>query len=191
MPNWCDNTLTISGSKEQIDGLEKVINDYENTETEDPAFFGHYVPVTEEDQTVWGQANAWGTKWEPQIYDWYRDEDSIIIQMSTAWGPPIEFYNEMEETHNFSIQASYYEPGMCFVGEYDGQHFDYAEMSSEDIRSEIPNWLDEMYGISEGLAEWEEEERKDREEDARQKVKEEQLEFDYDRYNGGVEDFGK
>ena len=183
MPNWCENSVTIYGSTDKINELENVLIGY--TE-HDRDFFGYYVPVAEEDRNIMGQSNAWGTKWEPDIYDWNRDDNTIFIYMNTAWGPPIEFYQQMEEKYDFEIDASYYEPGMCFVGYYGGDHFDYGQMDSEEVRSEIPKDLDEMYGISDWLEQIEEEERLEKEAEEAKKS-----DFDYDTYNGGVEHFGK
>lgn len=183
MPNWCENNLTIYGSEDKINELENVIIGYQD---HDRDFFGYYVPVPKESQNTLGQATLWGTKWEPDIYDWYRDENTISISMNTAWGPPIEFYQQMEEKYDFEIEGSYYEPGMCFVGYYGGEHFDLAAMDSEEVRGEIPKDLDEMYNISEWLEQVEEEEKLEKE---AEETKE--SDFDYDRYNGGVENFGK
>ena len=185
MPNWCENNCTIYGSTDKMNELENVLIGYID---HDRDFFGYYVPVEGDKNVidVIGQSNVWGTKWEPDIWDWSRDDNVITISMNTAWGPPIQFYEQMEEKYDFEIEASYYEPGMCFVGYYGGDHFDYAAMDSEEVRSEIPKDLDEMYGISDYLEEYEEEERLEKEAEEAKKS-----DFDYDTYNGGVEYFGK
>ena len=189
MPNWCENNLTIYGNYEALNELENVIIGYQDHGRD---FFGYYIPVPKESQNVLGQTDLWGTKWEPDIYDWCRDDNCITISMNTAWGPPIEFYQQMEEIYNFEIDASYNEPGMCFIGYYGGDHFDYAQMNSEEVRSQIPKDLDEMYGISDWLVEQEEEERLETEADEDEEDEEsEESDYDYDRYNGGVENFGK
>ena len=94
MPNWCENSVTIHGSTDKINELENVLIGYID---HDRDFFGYYVPVDEEDKNAIGQSNIWGTKWEPDIWDWSRDDNVITISMNTAWGPPIQFYEQMEE----------------------------------------------------------------------------------------------
>ena len=54
----------------------------------------------------------------------------------------------------------YYEPGMCFAGVWeDGcdDYYDYSNMTSDEVQEELPVELDEAFGISEQIAEWEEE----------------------------------
>jgi hypothetical protein len=60
----------------------------------------------------------------------------------------------------FSVRLYYYEPGMCFAGIYseDGDdYYDLSNLSSEQAKEELPEALDEMFGISETMAEYEEE----------------------------------
>jgi hypothetical protein len=60
----------------------------------------------------------------------------------------------------FSIRAMYYEPGMAFAGIWDNgddEYFEYGGMSAQQIRDAIDPDLDEAYGISEAVAEYENE----------------------------------
>ena len=68
-------------------------------------------------------------------------------------------YQELE-AQGYSVRAYYYEPGMAFAGIYeDGNEDDYdlSQMTSEQAREELPEALDEMMGISECMANYEEE----------------------------------
>jgi hypothetical protein len=56
--------------------------------------------------------------------------------------------------------AFYYEPGMQFVGKWDNGVDDYIEYGGEDsttVRDTIGEELDDYFGISDSMAEWEEE----------------------------------
>jgi hypothetical protein len=58
----------------------------------------------------------------------------------------------------FRIRAMYYEPGMAFAGVWDNgddDFYEYGGMNSEEIAAELPVELDEAFGISESVAEWE------------------------------------
>jgi hypothetical protein len=58
----------------------------------------------------------------------------------------------------FTVRLYYYEPGMAFAGVYeDGSddYYEYGDMTSEEIADELPHDLDEMFGISESVAEYE------------------------------------
>jgi hypothetical protein len=61
----------------------------------------------------------------------------------------------------------YYEPGMCFAGIWENgndDYYDYSGMNSDEVAEELPAELDEAFGISESMAEWEEENADDDEE---------------------------
>ena len=60
----------------------------------------------------------------------------------------------------FSVRLYYYEPGMAFCGIYDengDDYYDLGNMNSEQVKEELPEALDEMFAISECMAEYEEE----------------------------------
>jgi hypothetical protein len=106
--------------------------------------------------------NEWGTKWDVGGDDLGPAQDipgGLIMCFDSAWSPPIQAYEKMLDL-GFSIRASYYEPGMCFAGLWeDGvdDFYELGQMTSEQVREELPEHLDETYGISECMAEWEEE----------------------------------
>ena len=59
----------------------------------------------------------------------------------------------------FAVRGYYYESGMAYCGIYDESGDDYYEvggMSSTEVADTLPSELDEMFCISEGIAEWEE-----------------------------------
>ena len=104
--------------------------------------------------------NEWGTKWDVGGDDQGPAQDipgGLIMSFDSAWSPPIQAYEKMLDL-GFSIRASYYEPGMCFAGIWedgDDDYYDLSNMNSEQVREELPEHLDEAYGISECMAEWE------------------------------------
>ena len=68
----------------------------------------------------------------------------------------------VEELTNrgLSVTLYYYEPGMGFVGKWEDGYDDYYEISGETsktVRSVIGDDLDDFFGISESMAEYEEE----------------------------------
>ena len=156
MPNWCDNTLNISNTdKSKIDALEAEL------QKKDSEFLKHLRPYEGEWDYGWCVEN-WGTKWDANVVDYFRDGDNnISITFETAWGPPTVLYEYLHESdEGWSIEAFYHEPGMCFAGKYvDGfdSVYEFSDMSADDIEKEFPEELNEMYGISDYKREWEEE----------------------------------
>jgi hypothetical protein len=96
-----------------------------------------------------------------------------MLTFESAWAPPVAAYDKLE-AQGFRIRAMYYEPGMGFAGVYEDGHdhyYEYGGMNSAAIAEELPAELDEAFGISEDVAQWEAENE------------EENLEIDLD---GGV-----
>jgi hypothetical protein len=111
----------------------------------------------------------WGTKWDiSNGGDDYKikkvgNNYSVKLYFDTAWSPPIDFYDKMVEI-GFNLEAGYYEPGVNFCGQYfDGSEETYElnNLTSDEVREQIPEELDEMFSISEQMAEWEEEQEND------------------------------
>ena len=109
--------------------------------------------------------NEWGTKWEigadgNPAQDIPGDEftgPGLMLGFDSAWAPPCAAYEKLLEM-GFYIRAMYYEPGMAFAGVWDNGNDDYYEyggMDSEEIADTLPVELDEAFGISESVAEWE------------------------------------
>jgi hypothetical protein len=165
MPNWCDNTLHLRNSdKAKLDAVEAVLADRENQE-----LFKHLRPYEGEWDYGWC-CNNWGTKWESRIIDFDRSDDNeITVYFETAWGPPTVLYQYLYELNEgWDIEAFYHEPGMCFAGIWrDGgeDHYEFSDMSADEIEEELPSELNEMYGISEWKREWEEENAEDEDEE--------------------------
>jgi hypothetical protein len=67
-------------------------------------------------------------------------------------------FEKIQETPGLSVYAQYWEPGMCFVGEYnDGSEdsYDYSDCTSETIYESVPAELVDSWGIAEQMAEYE------------------------------------
>ena len=118
----------------------------------------------------------WGTKWELcEFYGVDRqhlndslDESTISFAFSSAWAPPINAYEQfLRDNENCSLKAYYYEGGCDFMGEWDNGHDDCYAPS--DYKSDSDFWndgvgstLDEMFNITESMAEYEAEQEQDR-----------------------------
>jgi len=104
--------------------------------------------------------NEWGTKWDVGGGDEVQDiPNGLMLTFDSAWAPPINAYDRLMDM-GFNIRAMYYEPGMCFAGIWedgDDNYFEYGGMSAVDVAQQLPVELDEAYGISEQIAEYEEE----------------------------------
>ncbi len=179
MPNWCSNNLTISHSdpvmvERAAKGLREgsFLNEFfpcpaELHEHESPnrnpelaeRFIREYGAP---DWYDW-QVKNWGTKW-----DVGGDDGSVSVEGNTvtaffdsAWAPPTEAYAKLCAL-GFEIRATYYEPGMCFTGIWEGNgddyfddYIEYSDETSATVRDVVGEELDDLYGISESMAEYE------------------------------------
>lgn len=74
-------------------------------------------------------------------------------------------YEQMVE-QGYTVEATYYEPGMAYVGRCDGSpefgftddFIEFGGETSKTVRDVIGEELDDEYGISESMAEYEDEE---------------------------------
>jgi hypothetical protein len=103
--------------------------------------------------------NEWGTKWDvgDEYSEPYRDTpNDLTFSFDSAWSPPTGLCVQLE-AEGYTVRAYYYEPGMGFAGIYeDGYDETYSlEGTSEEVKEEIPERLDEMFNITESMAEWE------------------------------------
>lgn len=109
----------------------------------------------------WQVAN-WGTKWDicEAHVEAADDGYAATLTFDTAWSPPIGAYEKLVEL-GFEVRGYYYEPGMCFVGCWDNgddEFYEYGGCDSSNVRESIGETLDDMYGISESMAEYEQDE---------------------------------
>ena len=103
--------------------------------------------------------NEWGTKWDIGA-DGNPAQDipgGLMLGFDSAWAPPCGAYEKLMAM-GFRITAMYYEPGMAFAGVWDNgddDYYEYGGMDSKEIADTLPAELDEAFGISESVAEWE------------------------------------
>ena len=184
MPNWCNNRVVIS--HEDTAKLEALVGAIKEGKfcnhvipvpeslhivagmVSDEAEQKKLEEDTARNIEVHGYGNwydfcvdRWGTKWDIDPYD---PEDVVIkdncieFGFDSAWAPPIGVYAELVE-QGFEVEATYYEPGMGFVGRWyygNDEYYEIGGETSETVRDVIGDELDEEYGISETMAEYEE-----------------------------------
>ena len=185
MPNWCANGLTLRHTDPAmidrvINGKEGLLMEFLPTPKELLDTVAGFVGEDKEAAHLAQQAanierhgfkdwydwnvNNWGTKWDFSLDNVERHEDgSVTASFDSAWAPPIEAYVKLCAL-GFEVEAMYYEPGMAFVGKFVGdadEHWDhcveYSGETSETVREMIGEELDDYFGISEEMAQYDEE----------------------------------
>ena len=151
MPNWCSNTITITGDKKIISGITRLIESIKK-EKEEPGVFativGREPGMSQEryDNVGWYDSNVgyWGTKWDVSYdeCDFDFSDEQIRLHPNTAWSPPIEFCKTMVQLYKrIKIHIFYSEGGNDFCGQCDIYLDEEGIVCCEE----------EDYGYSEGL----------------------------------------
>ena len=182
MPNWCSNHITIRGTNQKeiaeiaeamSEGrfCDSIIPCPDDLNREGSSRHGGenaelYDQIRAENLAKHGYSNwydfnvaKWGTKWEVDCQDVQVEEDGLTISTSfdSAWSPPMGIAQELMN-RGLEVALYYYEPGMGFVGKFeDGidDYYEYSNENSQTVRSAIGDELDDMFGISESMAEYE------------------------------------
>ncbi len=183
MPNWCNNNVTIShNDSAKIEALAASVREGKFLghvipvpedlqivagSVGDPVEQAELERKTAENVEKYGYGNwydfcvaRWGTKWEVDTYEGENvkvENNTIEFGFDSAWSPPMGVYEELVE-QGYEVVAYYYEPGMGYVGKYDNgvdDCYDYSGTDSKTVRDVIGDELDDMYGISESMAEYE------------------------------------
>ena len=190
MPNWCDNHISITGPNSVMDKLEKVIQTEEgllqfmlpmpkeldnttspfpkdSTPEEKAQRIKNLDKYGSDNWYDWRNEN-WGTKWDVNEYYGFDrqyindDESQISVGFSSAWGPPLQAFQEFIDKHPVILEARYYEPGCDFMGIWDNGDdtcYECSKYGSDDDfwKSGDGAILDESFNIVENLIQWEEE----------------------------------
>jgi len=159
MPNHTDNRVILShDDSQQIDMIYNIMN------TEDTPLCQTLIPMDEalldndahaDDGWYTWRLQNWGTKWD--VYETHCTRmyaNTLALNFYTAWSPPIPVYDKLVDM-GFQVNARYLDEGWMYIGEYiDGE--DWCTDDVESVAEHYPE-LDEEFGISERIAEYEEE----------------------------------
>ena len=183
MPNWCNNNLTLQHEdpamiKRAADALErgeflqefipvpeqlKIVAGFVGDPVEQAKLEADTKRNVEElGYGNWYdfQVNEWGTKWDvggDSQTDIHPDGKMLHTYFDSAWSPPVAAYEKLTAM-GFTVGAMYYEGGMAYAGVWeDGvdDYYDLGGMNSQQVIDELPVELDEAFGISECMAEYE------------------------------------
>jgi len=186
MPNWCNNNLTLQHADpamitraaealERGEFLAEFLPVPEQLQivagsVGDPDEQRKLEAQTKRNVEELGYGNwydycvgEWGTKWDvgaDGTTDVHPDGKMLHTYFDSAWAPPVRAYEKLTEM-GFTVGAMYYEPGMAYCGTWDSEtgdnEYNLEGMSADQVADELPSELDEAFGISECIREYEEE----------------------------------
>ena len=192
MPNWCNNTITIS--HDDMAMMKRVVKGYNQNKLLD-----EFIPIPLElkegamntselmkirnweykkeidkvreelNRKYFGYkdwydycVSEWGTKWDigrdsaPTLLMKDIKDKTVTFDFDSAWSFPSGAYEKLVDM-GFSITAYYFEGGMGFCGMWENGSDDYYEIhgNSEWVLNNIPASINQHFGISDNMAEWE------------------------------------
>jgi len=182
MPNWCSCHITVRGSNQReiaeiADAMregrfcQSIIPTHEDLLRDGASTSGGpnaelYDQIRAENLERHGYGNwydfqvaRWGTKWDVDCHDIQVEDDGLTVStpFDSAWSPPMGIAEELVN-RGLSVTLYYYESGMGFVGKFEDGYDDCYELSGENsqtVRAAIGDELDDFWGISESMAEYE------------------------------------
>jgi len=160
MPNHTDNRVILShDDSQQIDMIYNIMN------TDDTPLCQTLIPMDEallnndahaDDGWYTWRLQNWGTKWD--VYESHCtrfDANTLQLTFYTAWSPPMPIYDKLVDM-GFEVTARYLDEGWGYIGEYVSGD-DWCTDDVESVAEHYPE-LDEEFGISELIAEYQDEE---------------------------------
>ena len=151
MPNWCNNSITITGPKDKITALYNQAIQHDADDETGMLDAMHPMPkelhgtTSPSDGDNWynWRVENWGTKWDISSEGLELSEDGTELTgwFDSAWAPPIGAYEFfLENNEDCSISASYYEPGMDFGGFWIDGVDEYWEDLDARLKQPVEEW---------------------------------------------------
>jgi hypothetical protein len=155
MPNWCSNTLQISGDKEQLElfkqksiiksGMDVDIFVMDGCITM-PEELNIMKDISEEELSIrkakYGYDNwydwrfeNWGSKWDAQEPYITEEEELLTINFDTAWSPAIPYVKQVAKMYPDLIFDLYFmETGEWFAGRVFAKNEEVNEQYGEPMQ---------------------------------------------------------
>lgn len=155
MPNWCSNTLEVSGCPKQLNefksksiiksgmNLDIFVMDGIITMPEELAVCEELTPEQKAERVAkYGYDNwfdwrfeNWGTKWDAQDSNIEEDENGLTIDFCTAWSPAIPYIKQVAKMYPDLIFDLYFmETGEWFAGRVTAKNEDVNEQYGEPMQ---------------------------------------------------------
>jgi len=155
MPNWCGNTMTVTGEPDKVN---KFIKDFTK---EGFACIGDYPNISDENDDGWYEwrVENWSTKWNlnKDGIEILQDNPGIFsVFFYTAWRDPEEFIKKASIKYGVTIEDKFEEPGMGCYGYYkvvNGVIVEEYIINDNDFK-QSPEVLEKVFGSIEQAYEY-------------------------------------
>jgi hypothetical protein len=157
MPNWCTNSIVITGEAPVIKQIADVITECEkNKGSLFESLIGRSFAGTdtEYEEGGWYKHNIerFGTKWDVRMGEENGlgneasiGDDNISLNLWTAWSPPSSFCEHLTAKYPVVVEMQFEEGGCDFFGK---ESFEAGKMTSQEIysyRAGAYKWEPELF----------------------------------------------
>jgi len=114
MPNWCNNSLKITGDTKQLKSFAKKAKGDGTDLSLDKLF-----PLPKKQEKNWYNwcVKNWGTKWDIEATLSVEDKYELGYGFDSAWSPPVEAFEKISKKYpKLVFWLDYDEPSMGFKG---------------------------------------------------------------------------
>lgn len=150
MPNWCSNSLVLSGPKDKIKALWETAS---AKNEESFCLLNAMVPLPGGNWDYGLAVDTWGTKWDISLegleYAENGNDATIRGWFDSAWAPPVmAMQTYCAQNEDVRVTLEYFEPGVGFIGHWNsGDQEDLCyEIDPSDL-SNIPSDLRESFNV--------------------------------------------
>ena len=134
MPNWCNNTLDISGDEAEIKRFKENAESYEDKQH---LSLEKLYPIPEKENWYNWHVENWGTKWDVDGELINESSETLDYVFDSAWTPPIEAFTKISLDYpTLRFKLEFEETGMEFAGYADIEK-GIADVCEEKIESGI------------------------------------------------------
>jgi hypothetical protein len=127
MPNWCNNYIQISGTKENMEKIYHLFKNEDSKRYREILVMNYLIPHDTEYKQIEKSGNFllnpqtkfYGTKWDFRLNEaniHIVEEDRVSLAPATAWSPPSEFCERLARKYDVNVEITYEEGGVGFVG---------------------------------------------------------------------------
>ena len=125
MPNYCSNSVCITGDPVDIKEFYDRVHAYLSFENSDGYYGATYYTMfrtmkkfySKDDPTPFDVYSEYGSKWWSVQNYYLEDSNTIYMDGDSAWSPVLQLMEKLAVDYNFHITISYSEPGVNFAGE--------------------------------------------------------------------------
>jgi len=177
MPNWCQNSLVVSGDRVELDRFKREHETFKRENWNGDMIEDHQILDFSVDTPYpanrdmsgdgWYEFHIenWSVKWQPDVHEMEDGETALYYEFMTPWRDPENWvFAAARRYPTLTFELTYFEEGMFFAGglwvqneEFDRFYAESADLLTATGTSKVleDEWTDDdYYSFCEGRSAW-------------------------------------